>query len=249
MATAMPSERSRSVTPDSRRSLPVTRWPMAWSTVAMALMPAPPTPTMWTRWTHRRIPQAVGRGGPRRCLRPSRPSPPVGRWPRPPGPRPAAASGRPSALGRPSHGHQAVAGRPAAPRPPGARPAGVQAGSGSRTAAPTRSSTRALAVWWSPGAPGSGTSTAGTPATASSATVMAPARHTTRSAAAYTSGHPLLVGDPHQVEAVGTGPRPGQAVDPVAGGVVTPVPAAHDVVDRPRPRAPPTARPGRRRPG
>ena len=33
------------------------------------------------------------------------------------------------------------------------------------------------------GSPGSGTSTAGTPATDSSATVMAPARHTTRSAA------------------------------------------------------------------
>ena len=38
-------------------------------------------------------------------------------------------------------------------------------------------------VWWSPGAPGRGTSTAGTPTTASSATVLAPARPTTTSAA------------------------------------------------------------------
>src|SRR3954463_12988180 len=35
--------------PESLRSLPDTVWPMAASTLAIALMPAPPTPTMWIR--------------------------------------------------------------------------------------------------------------------------------------------------------------------------------------------------------
>ena len=39
--------RRRSSARDSRRSEPLTRWPMRASTVAIALMPAPPTPTMW----------------------------------------------------------------------------------------------------------------------------------------------------------------------------------------------------------
>jgi hypothetical protein len=43
---------------------------------------------------------------------------------------------------------------------------------------------RALPVWWSSTACGKGTSTLATPAAASSATVSAPARQTTRSAAA-----------------------------------------------------------------
>ena len=44
-----PRARSRSSPADSLRSLPDTWWPMAASTVAMALMPAPPMPTTWTR--------------------------------------------------------------------------------------------------------------------------------------------------------------------------------------------------------
>ena len=45
MATGTPSARSRSVTWLSFRSEPVTAWPMAFSTEAMAPMPAPPAPT------------------------------------------------------------------------------------------------------------------------------------------------------------------------------------------------------------
>ena len=54
---------------------------------------------------------------------------------------------------------------------------------GSSTAAPMPTSASALRVWWSRGAPGSGTRMAGTPETSSSATVMAPARTTQTSAA------------------------------------------------------------------
>ena len=56
-----------------------------------------------------------------------------------------------------------------------------------RAPAPRRRRRRAraaFAVWWSPGAPGSGTRTEGSPTAASSATLVAPDRHTTRSAAA-----------------------------------------------------------------
>ena len=52
-ATVMPWERSRSATGESFRSEPVTWWPMSRSTSAMALMPAPPMPTMWMRWAVR----------------------------------------------------------------------------------------------------------------------------------------------------------------------------------------------------
>ncbi len=48
-ATAMPCERRRSATAESFRSEPVTVWPMARNTRAIALMPAPPMPTTWTR--------------------------------------------------------------------------------------------------------------------------------------------------------------------------------------------------------
>ena len=47
--TVIPWLANRSVTGDALRSLPVTRWPIEASTVAMALMPAPPIPTTWTR--------------------------------------------------------------------------------------------------------------------------------------------------------------------------------------------------------
>jgi hypothetical protein len=49
-------------------------------------------------------------------------------------------------------------------------------------AAPAAARVRALALWWSSIACGSGTSTAGRPAQASSAMVEAPARATTRCA-------------------------------------------------------------------
>src|SRR5205807_3857205 len=48
-AAFTPTDRRRSRLIDRLRSLPVTRWPMAASTVAMALMPAPPTPITWMR--------------------------------------------------------------------------------------------------------------------------------------------------------------------------------------------------------
>ncbi len=47
--TSTPSARSRSREPEVCRSLPDTRWPIVASTVAIALIPAPPMPTMCTR--------------------------------------------------------------------------------------------------------------------------------------------------------------------------------------------------------
>ena len=47
--TCTPASRRRSIDDDALRSLPVTVWPMAASTEAMALMPAPPMPTTWMR--------------------------------------------------------------------------------------------------------------------------------------------------------------------------------------------------------
>src|SRR5580658_3453420 len=49
MAMVTPWPASRSVTALRRRSLPETVWPIEHSTVAMALMPAPPTPITCTR--------------------------------------------------------------------------------------------------------------------------------------------------------------------------------------------------------
>jgi hypothetical protein len=62
----------------------------------------------------------------------------------------------------------------------GLQPVRIAFASGTRTAAPAPTSASALRVWWSRGAPGSGTRMAGMPATSSSATVMAPARQTNR---------------------------------------------------------------------
>ena len=56
--------------------------------------------------------------------------------------------------------------------------------SGTSSAPPASASVRAFAVWWSSVAWGYGTSTAGSPTTASSATVPAPALVTATSAAA-----------------------------------------------------------------
>ncbi len=47
--TVTPRSLSRSTMGESFRSEPVTWWPAPTSTSAMALIPAPPTPTMWIR--------------------------------------------------------------------------------------------------------------------------------------------------------------------------------------------------------
>ncbi len=76
------------------------------------------------------------------------------------------------------------------------------------------SMTRALSVWWSPAAPGHGTSTDGTPAAASSATVTAPARHTASDAVPVEAVHVVLVGDELVDERV---LRPAQPLEPGLG--------------------------------
>src|SRR6202034_1507389 len=63
ISTAIPWEASRSVTEEPRRSLPLTRWPIAASTVAMALIPAPPIPTTCTRAGPETKLEAVGSAG------------------------------------------------------------------------------------------------------------------------------------------------------------------------------------------
>src|SRR5579863_8771963 len=59
--TPIPSARSRSVTGDAFTSLPLTRWPIPASTVAMALIPTPPTPTTctWRGGARSRAPGAL----------------------------------------------------------------------------------------------------------------------------------------------------------------------------------------------
>ena len=135
----------------------MTWWPMAASTVAMALMPAPPAPTTCTR------------GGPPRGRGPRLPAPPppsgqagAGQpawaaqraWASTTSATRAAASGRPSAPGRRAHGGQAGRGRPAARRAP--RRGGRRRSRRRARAppAPAATSARALAVWWSPGSAG-----------------------------------------------------------------------------------------------
>src|SRR2546428_513541 len=66
-----------------------------------------------------------------------------------------------------------------------ANPWAASCSSGNSTAAPAAASARALNVWCPAAAVGSGTSTLGFPQAQSSAIVIAPARHTTRSAARY----------------------------------------------------------------
>ena len=58
--TSTPSDRRRSRAEESLRSLPLTWCPMATSTVAMALMPAPPTPTTWMRSGRERSSSGTG---------------------------------------------------------------------------------------------------------------------------------------------------------------------------------------------
>ena len=60
--TWTPDAASRSSAGDAFRSLPVTRWPIAASTDATALIPAPPTPTTWMR----RLPDRSTGASPRR---------------------------------------------------------------------------------------------------------------------------------------------------------------------------------------
>ena len=151
MVTGMPATRSRSVTADALRSLPVTVCPMACSTVAMALMPAPPIPTTWHGQRTARDRRTARCRAPRSCRPPSGRRPGVGLD------HPGAGGGgvRPAHdRGRPAHGLEAgrVGEQPVEPGGQSGRPS--HSGSGSSTDAPARSSTRALAVWWSPGRAG-----------------------------------------------------------------------------------------------
>ena len=147
--TAMPGAARRSVTGEAFRSLPVTVWPMAASTVAMALMPAPPTPTTWmveragsgprgrTPAGRSRRQPTLGGGPPRASA--STTSAPA-----------AAASGRPSARGGPAHGGQPRrVGQQAVEHGGQPAPVAVGVGAPARRPRPARA-TRALAVWWSP---------------------------------------------------------------------------------------------------
>ena len=127
------------------RSLPVTRWPMAASTDAMALMPAPPTPTTWIRRRARQVDGLASAGTPI-TGRSTPGSPGIGARRRPRS-RPARAWDRTSAAtaatasGRPS---DAAAARMASRRPGADRSASissasrgpVHSASGTTTAAP-----------------------------------------------------------------------------------------------------------------
>ena len=114
--TSIPTDRRRSVTVDSFRSLPDTSWPMACRTVAMALMPAPPTPTTWILRTAVGSPDTRGRRGtpprhpdrgvigprrPRRGPRPRRRPPPRHRGGRPTVPHRPWPAGGPDRRGGP----------------------------------------------------------------------------------------------------------------------------------------------------
>src|SRR4051812_6590811 len=59
MCTSTPTARSRSRLADGFRSLPDTRWPIRARTWAIALIPAPPTPTTWMR----RVPEERSSAG------------------------------------------------------------------------------------------------------------------------------------------------------------------------------------------
>ena len=139
-----PSSRSRARVADSLRSEPLTRWPMRASTVAIALIPAPPMPTMCTargsREVERRHAAASAGAGP------------------------AASSTRSAtraAASRPARDRAACAHRvePRARRRGAtlsSRSRRAPSSSSSRTtiAAPAPASAVALRVWWSAGRSG-----------------------------------------------------------------------------------------------
>ena len=126
-----------------------------------------PTPTMCTRRGRERSSGGTRSRGARRVVRHAR----TPRRDRRPAPRRRAgrarARPRPSARAGPASASSSETTR-VEPRPRRTRRRAP------RPPRPARSSVCALRVWWSLGEPGSGTSTAGTPATVSSAIVPAP---------------------------------------------------------------------------
>ena len=171
------ARRSGGASPRSRAmSEPLTRWPRVSSTSAMPLMPTPPMPTKWIRrgslnsllirlhlLRHHR---AAGRHHARRRIGHRR------------APRRLSHRLQPRAIARQrDHRRRQAARRSARDR-------------GSAPPAPLRRQRRsALARWWSSAANGYGTRIAGLPSTVSSATVVAPARQTTRSARVIGRAH------------------------------------------------------------
>ena len=132
---------------ESLRSDPLTVCPMRASTSAIALIPAPPTPTTWMRLGVARSSAgsgaAAGEGSGPGTGRPPRPG---RRRERPRRDGPATARRRSWRRG----GRARRAARRASRR--GAAPSSWA--SGMATAAPAATSASALRVWWSPGAPG-----------------------------------------------------------------------------------------------
>ena len=173
-ATAMPRERRRSATGESLRSEPDTVWPIARSTDAIALMPAPPMPTTWMR-RGTRGPAAPG-GRRQRA------------W------ASTSSATRAAASGARAHGRRRAIERKRAGSPSGtassssASRSPVHSGSGTCAPHPCRPAPRHCAPGGPGGRRGAAPRMAGTPATSSSATVMAPARDPHTSAAAYRSG-------------------------------------------------------------
>ena len=131
-------------------------------------MPAPPMPTKWIVWI-RPIRSLIGAPPPLR------------------GTRPRAAPPRPRAPGRarPRPSRRACRNRRGSSRASRASAAGASSRSGISRPAPAPTKCRALCVWWSSIAAANGTRIAPTPTIASSASVMPPARATTRSAQRY----------------------------------------------------------------
>ena len=140
-------------------------------------------------------------------------------------PRPDEPSGAPP---RPSRG--GATGRPEGPRAPRARVSSVASASVRTTAAPLDSSARAFASWWACVAAANGTRSAGRPAAAISAIVIAPARATTRSAAAYAAA--MSSRNSWTNDAVGRKAEPRVRRHDLAGVVLSRL--MHDVESDPR---------------
>src|SRR6266571_3812956 len=99
---------------------------------------------------------------------------------------------------------------------------GVSRASASWIAAPASARAAALCVWWSAAAVGRGTRMLGFPQAHSSATVIAPARATTRSAARYAvvigSKKPRTTTRPGTAGPAGVPGAPAPAPAPAPGG-------------------------------
>ncbi len=172
-ATVMPWERSRSATGESFRSEPETWWPMAAQHEGDGAHAGPAD-------AHDVDCAGGDRRGRRAGRRGSAVSAGMGID------QFGDAGGRVGVSvvpGRLAHGAQALGIGQQRIELEGEPPPVAVADRGCAPPRPWPTSASALRVWWSRGAPGSGTRMAGTPATSSSATVMAPARTTHTSAA------------------------------------------------------------------